>query len=399
MRPRRILAIGAAALLAVAGIVGASAAGISALTAAGLFSGTADAAFAPGARSAVLDYQNGANQLTVTVQGSSLAELQGQPLRLALITASGSTVLERTVSVGSGGNTVIGSSAVITLQRGSESWPARTAVTNWALMLGGVLLVERGESAAGPSITVATGALPPVVVEPEGPITPPAPDVDYEVTVPQWVLTSNNPIQVCATVTVTGQVTPAVPWRVRVDTAAAPFYGQSSGFQLHNVGSANEVWRYEIVSGGTGVLYVQAQAAHASTWGVIATGQTRQFRLCNNSLPTPPNDPERYSVTTGPVVAGSQGSFSRCQTMTVTGTDANWPWYFGWRLDFDLAPLKAAFDAAGRGVDAITWGDNAWRVTIAQVPGDQWRYVVTSNSPATITGAQSYQQPVCLIDW
>jgi len=395
MRPRRWIAAAAGFTVAL-GVVAASAAAIQTLDTHSLFGGQGGASLASGTRSATIEYEVGANSLTVTVTGSNLSQLVGQHLRLALITGGGPTIISRTISTGSGGNAVVGSNAVITLQRGSETWPGRADVTDWALMLGGELLVERGDN-AGASITVASGVLAPVVLEPGDPITEPeGPPPPYDVNVIDWELLHRNPVQVCANVVVTGTSPTPEPWRVRIVHTQAPFYGQNTGFQLQNYPGTGDAWRYAIFTDPvTGEPYVTANAANQATHGTVATGQTHRFRICNYALPSPANEPELYTVTFGPVFNGDSG-FQRCQTATIAGVNANWKWPFGWTFTFDHTAIRQAVMSAGRTVSTITHGPNAWEFTVV-TSGTSAQ--ITNNAPSSLMKLETRSITACAVSY
>ncbi len=132
-------------------------------------------------------------------------------------------------------------------------------------------------------------------------VPPPAAGVTYS-----QALTSDNPLDYCATVTVTNQSAATVDWQVVVDLTTAPFNASeiTSSYGVTSVTLTASSWTVR------GASYNKTLAAGASTtWGYCAKRSANSIPLVDGTVSA--------SVT-------SSGNGQYCADVTVTTTSTSW---------------------------------------------------------------------------
>jgi len=382
--------VAAAILLSVAmSSVAASAASIGTV-ASRLFSASAPVSFASTDRS-VTDVTRtisgspaAITSLGITVTGPTLSGLNGQAVSVTLVDSTNAvvTTVTGTINTATGGNTVVGATAVITLAVSGA--PSASAVTGWATFIAGVQVLSPTATPAR-TVTIGNGSFP--VTTWQQTLVPAA---DPNTNVTGVTIVSATTVTQCLAIVVTGKTAVPTAWALSLDFGGGPYWGVAPSIQRAVIQSTTGT-----VMSLVGTSNPGAPWDSYSNNALITSSQTVSISVCQNNAATAPNRPEAYTTSGASVLTTTNtgGNARACETVTVTGNNT-YPFYFGWSVPINVAPaiayLKSIDPAAPRSMaytpDVVS---PAYSATTTS-------YTVSNYRDDAIAGTQSRTVTICL---
>ncbi len=341
MKRMTIVAAALAAALVVAGTVSASAASLGAVSS-GLFSANGSVTYPTASRSVSdLTLTSAGSPATVsalkvTITGSTLSNLNGQAITVALLNSSGAQVQSVTATLATGTNLTVGTTTATATLAVSGS-PAASSFASWAVFIAGVQALGPSADATQHVVAVGHGTLT-VTTTPtdwKGDVVP-ASGANSATSIGAIVPSNaTTGFSACLTITITGKTSTPTAWGFKIDYSKPPFYGTAPTVDSHA----------QIASDTGSVLTVKGTSNGNATWeeyannSLLTTARTLNVLVCAYSGVTPADEPDAYTVS-AQVHGSTWTTTEACIDRTITGNGL-YPFSFGWSTTFNMTDAIA----------------------------------------------------------
>jgi hypothetical protein len=381
----------------VAGAVSASAASLGTVSS-GLFSANGSVTYSPASRS-VSDLTlttSGSpatvSALTATITGSSLANLAGQTITVALLNSSGAQVQSVSATLSTSTNLTVGTTTA-TATLAVSGAPLASSFASWAVFVAGVQALGPAAGSTLHTVAVGHGAISAVTppVDWKGDVIPSS-GVNAATSIGAITVSDVSGSSACLTITITGTTSTPTAWGFKVDYSKPPFYGTAPSVDSHAI-IAND--------SGT-VLTLKGTSNRSGTWqefsnnSLLTTSRTLDILVCAYSGVTPADEPAAYSVS-AQVHGSTWTNTQACVDRTITGNGL-YPFNFGWSTSFDMTDAIALLKAHDAGAPrAFAYEANPR--TPANYTAGTSMYSMIDYWGNSISGTNSVVAELCVVEF